>query len=636
MMMLSRYSCFLALLMLGAGLAAPATAGGPSCPDGTSLLAKFEWNGSRYVFEKPSGNQHIVTLSGSARSATWSSQADVSAIVLKGARDSEVIATTNPRAGSFTNANLETPSGQTADISNVQFCAGSTPPPPPPPPGGDCVECGFGADDANKVSELTLEYSGAAGVVRVYNNDKVRSSDLLFEGYLSPGDTFTIAASTIGKDEFSSKVGFYRGGTSDGHKIAEIHTSCSSPVGFGTTEANQPKGEDPNGVVDFTVLSGKDGDGNDLCDIPPPPPPPPGGDCVECGFGEDDGEKAALLVLDYSGDAGVVTVYRSNKVEADELLFSGYLEPGDTFTIDAATLGEDDLGSKVGFYLDGAFIAEIHTSCSDVLGIGTTEANQEKGKDPNGVVDFTVVSGRDKNGDEYCDIPPPPPPPPPGEDCVECGFGENDANRIGELTLRYLGPDAYVTVYDHKVSNGDILFEGQLVTGQIFTVFASTIGEDRIGPKILLFAGGVQLAEIHTSCSAPITAGLTEQTQPKAKDPNGVADFEIVGGRDSRGKELCGSDICAVDEGPPQIRYSFESDRFIVIDITDDTGIATIDIELEDTRGNPMVNLELVESNFTPGAMTATFRYRLINFTQNTFVRVVATDLCDQRQCPDT
>ena len=375
------------------------------------------------------------------------------------------------------------------------------------------------------------------------------------------------------------------------------------------------------------------------CEPPPPPPPPPGGECVECGYGADDGAKAAVLTLTYSGAPGIVTIYRSNKVNNNEKLYDAFVNTGDVITIDAATLGKDDLGAKVGFYLGGVLIAEIHTSCSDVLRPGTTEANQEKGKDPNGHVDFTVVSGVDKEGNVYCDDsppPPPPPPPPPGGECVECGFGANDASRIGELTLRYLGPDAHVTVYDHKLSNNDVLFDGDLVTGQLFTVYASTIGEDRIGPKILLYAADVFVAEIHTSCSAPITAGLTEQTQPKAKDPNGVADFEIVGGRDSRGKELCGSDVCAVDQGPPQIMYSFESDRFIVIDITDDTGIATIDIELEDVGGAPTSNLELVESDFTPDAMTARFKYRLINFTQNTFIRVVATDLCDQQQCPDT
>ncbi|MEP0548519.1 MAG: hypothetical protein ABJF88_16400, partial [Rhodothermales bacterium] len=96
-------------------------------------------------------------------------------------------------------------------------------------------------------------------------------------------------------------------------------------------------------------------------------------------------------------------------------------------------------------------------------------------------------------------------------------------------------------------------------------------------------------------------------------------------------------DICEADQGPPEVTYAFQEDRYVLLTVTDDTGIASIDIELTDTADSTATpNLELVESNFTPGAMTATFRYRLINFTQNTFVRVVATDLCDQRQCPDT
>lgn len=92
-------------------------------------------------------------------------------------------------------------------------------------------------------------------------------------------------------------------------------------------------------------------------------------------------------------------------------------------------------------------------------------------------------------------------------------------------------------------------------------------------------------------------------------------------------------DICDLDQGPPEIAYAFDDPRHVVITVTDDTGIASIDIEITNPDGGAP-NLELVESDFVPGAMIATFRYRLVSFTENAEVRVVATDLCDQVECP--
>jgi hypothetical protein len=40
------------------------------------LIAKFEWSGGSYVFEKPSGNEGLVSLSGTPETASWSSEVD--------------------------------------------------------------------------------------------------------------------------------------------------------------------------------------------------------------------------------------------------------------------------------------------------------------------------------------------------------------------------------------------------------------------------------------------------------------------------------------------------------------------------------------------------------------------------------
>lgn len=110
------------------------TTGGPnlSCPSGYELTAKFEWKGQRYVFEKPSGNQNIVTISGNATSGTWQSTKPIARVILKGGTETDVLVVNDARSGSFNNGNLVSYNKQNKkikhDISNIQFCSGKKPP----------------------------------------------------------------------------------------------------------------------------------------------------------------------------------------------------------------------------------------------------------------------------------------------------------------------------------------------------------------------------------------------------------------------------------------------------------------------------------------------------------------------------
>ena len=512
--------------------------------------------------------------------------------------------------------------------------------PPMPPGGADCVRCGVdGSEDkADKVSQLTLMYSGAAGRVQVYNDGDAEADELLFDGMLSPGDEFTIMASDVGEDEFNNEISFFV----DGQKVAELHASCSSPLGPGANEQNQDKGEDPNGAVDVTVVSGLDGRGRELCPIQPPPPPPPGGaDCVRCGV-DGAGDKAddiVQLTFRYEGAAGRVVVYNDGDAKSDEVLFDGFLNPGDTFSIDAATLGEDKLSKEIGVFVDGRKVAELHTSCSSPLGPGTTEQNQEKGKDPNGMLDITVLGGRDSSGRALCDIPPPPP---PGANCVECGTGEDDAEKLASLTLEYLGAPGFVRVYDNDDTDAEnLLFAGDLDTGDTFTIMASAIDEDAFSSRVGFYLDGTddsdKIAELHTSCSAEVIPDeTTEANQSKGEDPNGMADFLVRAGVDRDGNPLCDDDPCP-DAGPPVITYSAVDMgdphsggmSFIEMRVTDDTGIQTVTFEEEGTD-----NLTLVESDFTPGATTAFFRFKIEDITEISRLRASATDVCGTTLCP--
>ena len=127
----------LALVLTSAGAlsggalfsAASATPGGGNedCPAGTTLLTKYNWNGSAYVAEI---GGDIVTVNGDARGGTFS-VADgygVDAMIVKGGTDATVVRYDSPAtAGSFSNSDLENNGGQTPAISNLKFC-GSEPP----------------------------------------------------------------------------------------------------------------------------------------------------------------------------------------------------------------------------------------------------------------------------------------------------------------------------------------------------------------------------------------------------------------------------------------------------------------------------------------------------------------------------
>ncbi len=97
-----------------------------SCPEGTQLVAKFNWN-SAYVFEKPVGNEGIITVGGDALTGNWSATIPVSYVILKGSTQTYQYAT-NSNSGGFSYLDLlPNNGGQHPAISNIQFCAPKVP-----------------------------------------------------------------------------------------------------------------------------------------------------------------------------------------------------------------------------------------------------------------------------------------------------------------------------------------------------------------------------------------------------------------------------------------------------------------------------------------------------------------------------
>ncbi len=96
-----------------------------SCPDESGiLLAKFEWNGSNYAFEKPEANSDVVTITGDAENGTWSATtANINYVILKGGTSTGSYAPDSAQGETFSNTSIPVNGGgNIPDISNIQFC----------------------------------------------------------------------------------------------------------------------------------------------------------------------------------------------------------------------------------------------------------------------------------------------------------------------------------------------------------------------------------------------------------------------------------------------------------------------------------------------------------------------------------
>ena len=117
-----------ALLVLPFPTASPAQGPNEDCPPGTTLVVKFEWDGSGYYPE--GGNAKGVAISGDELGGSWTSIVGIHYWIIKGATDTETYehnyGPCHPGVygGDFYASDLVGPQGQEyPDISNIQFCA---------------------------------------------------------------------------------------------------------------------------------------------------------------------------------------------------------------------------------------------------------------------------------------------------------------------------------------------------------------------------------------------------------------------------------------------------------------------------------------------------------------------------------
>jgi len=110
---------------------------------------------------------------------------------------------------------------------------------PPPTDGGECK---------GKVTQLTLQYNGSGGDAYIVVEQKKNGT--VFEGWVTPGDTFTFDG-TDKNGTLGTEISIYV----DGHLNTKIHTSCSRPIGPGLVSG------------DFEVIEGYSKDGGKLYPI---------------------------------------------------------------------------------------------------------------------------------------------------------------------------------------------------------------------------------------------------------------------------------------------------------------------------------------------------------------------------------
>jgi len=244
-------------------------------------------------------------------------------------------------------------------------------------------------------------------------------------------------------------------------------------------------------------------------------------ECVPC-----EG-KVTSLVLAYNG-AEEATITVTDR-RGTTVLFDDTVAAGGVVQIDAPEavvrgkgkkkVRAGTLGAEIAVFIDDAFEANIHTSCSLPIGPGMVFG------------DFTVLSGESQAG-PLCDAT--------GEtqggdeddtedpDSCECAGGAT------ELVFQYKGAaDAEVGVVQRKL--GELLYQDTTSTDGLVAV-SGTWRDGKLGNEILIFVDGELDQTIHTSCSEPLIVGTM------------YGDFLLVAGASARGGEFCNS---AIPEPPP-------------------------------------------------------------------------------------
>ena len=285
--------------------------------------------------------------------------------------------------------------------------------------------------------------------------------------------------------------------------------------------------------------------------------------------------------------ASPVYIVASEKEDGDgKVYFSGQVDLGETFVIDAKLAGDSELRSEtwVTIYdLNGNVLQSIkfHTSCSQPLALG----DQFGG--------IQLVGFQDKNGNGEGEIP-------PGAEIRADLCETYEKPRL--LTMLYTGDnvvDHYqddgkvvvtgdpmfampVRIIASEKENGDgkIYFDGMVNVGETFVIDAALAGDSELRSETWVTvydANGnvLQSIKFHTSCSQPLTIGdqFGSVQLVGFLDKNGNGEGQIPPEAEVR------VDLCETFEKPRQLTMLYTGDN--ILDHYQDDGKVAV-------TGNPM------------------------------------------------
>ena len=337
---------------------------------------------------------------------------------------------------------------------------------------GVCNSC------SGKISELSFKYIGQSrSVIKVL---QAINEVTLFEQVVEPGDQFSVFGNYNGS--MDKEIIIYVAGEEN----TKIHTSCSKPVGPGLITG------------DFEVVTGLSKDNGSLCELP---------DCLDCSG------KVTDLTLKFNSLDGANVKVEQKKDNV--IVFDQFVAAGGQFSVSGTDNGT--LGTEVYFYVNDSKVSELHTSCSKVIGIGTTAGN------------FEVIAGNSLNNGPLCehygeqdgstgdDDDDDSNPPPPGT-CQEC------SGKVSDMIMQYNGSSEAVVSVIQKKDNITI-YSQTTSPGVSFNIVGTDNGT--LSTEVYFYIDGVLDGALHTSCSEPIGIGTT------------AGNFEVISGNSKNNGPLC-------------------------------------------------------------------------------------------------
>jgi len=341
-------------------------------------------------------------------------------------------------------------------------------------------------DCDGKVTRLTLQYNGInPAVVKVKQK---KPCQVIFDSGapLNSGDQFDIEIVNDNDGNLkNTEISLYLGCRLN----AEIHTSCSKPIGPGLVSGS------------FEVIGGESRNGGILCS---PQNGDGGKDCCE--------GKVANLTLQNGGDTGFITVKQKN----GDVVFAENVDHLGAFSF----IGTDKetLGTEISIFVNGCLNTKIHTSCSKPIGIGSVFGN------------FTVLEGASLKGGALC----------PVDEIIDDGVDDDSSSsdddccegKVTILKLENGGASGFILVTQ---KNEDVVFAENVDHLGAF----SFIGTDNetLGTEITITDSSGVETKIHTSCSKPIGIGSV------------FGDFTVLEGASLKGGALCPVDELGDDDG---------------------------------------------------------------------------------------